>query len=325
MACRAGTPRFGRAQWLAIVGPVLLGTRPLLAASVLSGNYAQLSSVSKAAAQRLQLPAVGQLPALPIEVAVDSLRKTAKKRSRVSAALPQLGSKELGSMELQMVEQSLESGAHAAGFEVLLRQKAPLAASASPGEDEEATRTFQALRVIFAWIMICMGCLVLPVAVTCVAYKYRSHKAAATVSKYTSQEDFRDYNTGVFDCWDDLPQFCFVFQCPWIVWAENISMVSNADAEPGKIPILGFWIAFVTFMVLTMMSNIGGALIWVVTVCVLAYFRQKFRKAFSMKSNTGSCLQDFLSYLCCCYCVIAQDARHVEEAKKQKHPAIVAP
>jgi len=303
MACRGGTPRFGCVQWLAIVGPVLLGTRPLLAATV-------QTAVGQLPAAVFQRPGFAPL-ARPKEVSTDSLRNTAKKRSRVSAALPQLGS-------------VLESGVHAAGFEVLLRQE-PTAVSAAPGADAEAAASIQALRVLVAWIMLCMGCLVLPLAVTCVAYKYRSHKAAATVSKYTSQEDFRDYNTGVFDCWDDLPQFCFVFQCPWIVWAENISMVSNTDAEPGKIPILGFWIAFVTCMVLTMLSIPGGSLIWVVTVLVLAYFRQKFRKAFSMKSNTGSCLQDFFSYLCCCYCIIAQDARHVEEARKKNHPALVAP
>jgi len=177
---------------------------------------------------------------------------------------------------------------------------------------------------MLTWLSIagscCGACLV-----TFVAYQYRIHKAEPKISKYESQEDFESFKTGLFDCWDDLPLCCLVFQCPWIRWAENINSVSNPRAESDKIPILGFWTAFATFLVLTMLSSPGGLLVWVITACILAFFRQKLRKAFSMKNNTGSCLQDSALYLCCCYCLIAQDARHVEEAKRLEHPAIVAP
>lgn len=207
-------------------------------------------------------------------------------------------------------------------IEVFRIKEDPLVVSAPPGADEAATAAIRQLRMMLTTIIFLSSCCCAGV-ITFVAYQYKTHKAEKVSSKYGGHEDFKDFKTGLFDCWNDLPLCCFIFQCPWIRWAENISMVSNAQAEPGKVAILGFWIAFATFLVLTMLSHVGGVLIWVITACVLAFFRQKVRKAFSMKNNTGSCMQDFLLYLCCCYCLIAQDARHVDEAKRQSHPAIV--
>jgi Cys-rich protein (TIGR01571 family) len=231
--------------------------------------------------------------------------------------------------EFRQVEQSfqnlLSSGDPGSTLEALLRQAPdPLVVTSSPGADEAATNALRALRAMMSLIIMLTSCC-FAIVVTFIAYQYRRHKAEKSAAKYESHEDFKDFKTGVFDCWDDLPLCCFVFQCPWIRWAENVSLVSNTSAEPGKVGILGFWIALSTFLMLTMLSNFGGGLVWAITACVLAFFRQKFRKAFGMKNNTGSFLHDCFLYLCCCYCLIAQDARHVDEAKRQEHPAIVAP
>lgn len=219
-------------------------------------------------------------------------------------------------------EQILEPGRPGSGalaFEAILKPDSVVVTPS--GADHAATAAISALQTMFLLGGSFSGAIIVIV----VAYQYRKHKVAARPSRYESHEDFQGFKTGLFECWDDLPLCCFVFQCPWIRWAENISMVSNPRVEQGRIPILGFWVAFAMFLALTMLSGPGGPLIWMVTACILAFFRQKFRRAFSMKTNTGSCLQDCCLYLCCCCCTIAQDARHVDEAKKQEHPAIVAP
>jgi len=331
--------KMGHVRWL--VAAAALASGPLLATAVVNGahelGHSKVTLHSQPVPVATWPPRAQTAPPLPVQMPLPPLPPIGEQflptlapaakayglyntamNSGNAATLPQFGGG-----EVQELERFLEPGWPGTGLEALLRRP-PLVVSAPPGTDDAATASIRALRTLILWMMIFMSCLGV-MGVTCVAYQYRSHKATPAVSKYGSHEDFQSFKTGLFDCWDDLPLFCFVFQCPWIRWAENVSTVSNASAEPGEIPILGFWIAFATFLLLTVLSNAGGPLVYIITVCFLAYFRQKFRRAFSMKSNTGSCLQDFFLYLCCCYCLIAQDARHIEEAKKQEHPAIVAP
>jgi len=164
---------------------------------------------------------------------------------------------------------------------------------------------------------------VFAMVVAYVAYQYRIHKFEPKAVKYKTVEDFTDYQTGLFDCWVDVHLCCFVFNCPWIAWADNISSVSTEEQQPRKVPILNYWAALFTVLLLYILGNLGGGLVWLIMACVLAYFRQKFRKAFAMPSNTGACMQDCLLYLCCGICILAQDARHLEEARIQEHPAVV--
>lgn len=216
-------------------------------------------------------------------------------------------------------------GSGAAALAAALGAQDPLVVSAPPGAADAATEALRTLRAMLFFFILSIS-LVCAAVATCIAYEYRKHKADPTPSKYQAIDDFAEYKTGIFEFWDDLPLCCFVIQCPWIRWAENISMVTPRQApQPSKIPILGFWAAFCTVLILTILINPGGALVWLIFAGVLAYFRQVFRKAFGMKSNTGSCLKDCLGYLCCCYCLILQDARHAEEASKHQHPAIVVP
>jgi len=274
------------------------------------------------------LPRAPTAPPMPVQMPLPPMPPLGKqflptlapaaRRPAPSAALSLLGE------ELQEVEQLLGPSRPDSTFSWLKQD--PLAVTSPPGTQEAAQEAMQAFHhMLMLIVFVLSSCLAL--AVTFVAYQYRIHKADPLATPYQSRDDFQSFQTGLCDCWDDLPLFCFITTCPWIRWAENMSMVAKdapSGTEPSKMPILGFWIAFGTFLALTLLCNPGGILVWIVTAFVLAYFRQKLRQAFSMKNNTGSCLQDCLGYLCCCYCVIAQDARHLEEAKKQEHPAIVA-
>jgi Cys-rich protein (TIGR01571 family) len=198
----------------------------------------------------------------------------------------------------------------------------PLVVSAPPGAADSADAAVAALRAMILFLVLSSSICV-ALGVCFVAHQYREHKAMPKVSKYQRREDFAGFKTGVFDFWGDLPLCCFVAQCPCIVWADNLSSVSVATEEPRTVPVLNFWIALITMLVLFTLCNLGGIVVWIITAFVMAYFRQKFRKAFAMTTNTGSCIQDVLLYLCCGCCIIAQDARHVEEARNQDHPAVV--
>jgi len=197
----------------------------------------------------------------------------------------------------------------------------PVVVSAPPDAGDNAQAALRALRALVFIITLAVSC-IFAMVVAFVAHMYKTHNVLPKVPKYESHEDFADFKTGLFDCWEDLPLCCFVFQCPWISWADNISSVSTENEEPRTVPILNFWVAMFTILMLFVLSNLGGLMVMIVMACFMAYFRQKFRKAFKMTNNTGSCIQDVILYLCCGYCLIAQDARHVEEAKIQAHPAI---
>lgn len=169
-----------------------------------------------------------------------------------------------------------------------------------------------------------LGALIFASCIGVVAYYYKKHKLAE--NKYLHADDFREYKTGIFDCFDDLPRCCFAVNCPWIFWADTISSVKTQDSA--NVPILSFWTAFALLVGIQVFSStfsvVGANLIgWFVFACVIAYYRRSLRSAFGMEADNKTCFED----LCCaCWCgilVIAQDARHVEQAKKQKHKAML--
>lgn len=158
------------------------------------------------------------------------------------------------------------------------------------------------------------------------AHLYKEHKYMPNM--YDNTEKFTEFQTGLCGFFDDLPGFCFAMSCMGIRWADSVSMVAATDeeipSEPRK-PIMAFWIAFWVAMALIITSNAGisGGLMWIVTACVFTHFRQKMRKSFGMESSNEIVVKDCLSYFCCGFCAVAQDARHIEAAKQHEHPAIV--
>lgn len=166
---------------------------------------------------------------------------------------------------------------------------------------DEMKQQMQIMEQMIAVVTLVVG-LVFLCGVVFVAHQYKIHKDEA--SRYMCREDLQgDFKTGLCDCFADLPGFLFAFLCPWIRWSDNVSMVAqDGSAEaPGKIPILGFWIAFATVTILTLLETVGGGMVTIILIGVLAYFRQKFRQAFDMKVNAGSFIQDIVLY-CCCSC-----------------------
>merc|ERR1711924_556421 len=107
---------------------------------------------------------------------------------------------------------------------------------------------------------------------------------------------------------------------------ENISSVSLEDAQPRTATILNFWFALSIILILFILACASGPValfIWLVTSCVLSFLRHRFRQAFKMDDSACACFQDCLLFSCCCYCLIAQDSRHIEQARLLKHPAVV--
>jgi Cys-rich protein (TIGR01571 family) len=194
-------------------------------------------------------------------------------------------------------------------------------------------------------ILVVVACL--PVAsVVIVAHYYLEHKHAK--SPYKQVADLKEYKTGLFGCFDDLPLCCFSLNCPIISWADTMSSVkedpggssptpptatslqsatSLGDSSSVK-PILKFWtglfILLAVQIVSFIFSGLGAQLVgWIAFACLVAHYRTKFRTSFGFEHTGHDCMKDCVLAAFCGICVIAQDARHLAMAKKLNHKATI--
>lgn len=204
-----------------------------------------------------------------------------------------------------------------------LLQQEPLVVTAPPEADDSVAALNRAVELMFTALMFALtwvwACIVI-----CIAYQYKKQQEDPPAAKYTGTDDFGQVRTSIFGCFEDLPRFCFTLQCPWIQWAENMSAVSTEGGDSPKEPALNFWVGLWICLALSLGTAVAGWWFWIVSALVLTYFRQKFRSAFGMDNNAGSCLTDCCCYLCCTCFFIAQDKRHLDEARRCNHPAMLA-
>jgi len=129
------------------------------------------------------------------------------------------------------------------------------------------------------------------------------------------EEAMSTFKYGVFECFGQPKICCWVFCCPAIRWADNISTMGV---------LRSFWLAFVMYLGVTLIFNESVDLCaWLLVAVIGAGFRQELRLKFKMPTGTLIFFQDMFLYCCCTCCAITQEARQVEEAAKLGHPAVV--
>lgn len=157
-----------------------------------------------------------------------------------------------------------------------------------------------------------MSALIYAVLATLLAYYYKSHKAP--VEPKQEETTFNTWTSEILNPsdWAKDPAVCaMACCCPAIRWADSMQMVG----------IFSFWMAFAVFLAIETLNAItSGALFWLVLAVVVAINRQKIRTAFGMDSNG---FMDYLCACCCLPCVLSQEARHIDEAARCGHKAIV--
>lgn len=201
------------------------------------------------------------------------------------------------------------------GMKLSSRQEPDLQVNPSVDRIEESRQIPSLDRVFVVVAEMLLNC----VLTTVIAFIYIEYRRPKTfvVQQYTD-DDFRQWRYGIFDCLNagDIPVFACI--CPWVRWAETMNYV------PG---MLRFWDAFFFALVLsTICSVVISPLlmgpIWIIAAVYIvfallgAFFRQRLRNTFNFRSDTGdNFIFDFLLYFCCLgCCAITQEARQVEEA-----------
>mmetsp|Transcript_10251 Transcript_10251/g.32481 ORF Transcript_10251/g.32481 Transcript_10251/m.32481 type:complete len:245 (+) Transcript_10251:2-736(+) len=127
--------------------------------------------------------------------------------------------------------------------------------------------------------------------------------------------DLSKWSSGLFALWRD-PKVCFcACLCPCVRWADNLHTLG----------IMSFWAAFWLSMACVVLMELTYGLVWCFVLLGLVYFRHRLRRKFKMESG-GFLIYagDFGRYCCCMPCTIAQDARHIEEACRSNHSAVLS-
>jgi len=156
---------------------------------------------------------------------------------------------------------------------------------------------------------------------TIVAYLYKKNKVPASLSGSGKADDLnKNWSTGTLDpqAWMAEPWLCFwACCCPAIRWADSMSMLG----------LLGFWVAFSIFLGLELLNSLTSGVVFYLVLCSVAtYQRQRLREKFDMDHDDAKTVGiDCLWFCCCLPCAVSQEARHVEEAAKQGHPAVDLP
>jgi len=172
----------------------------------------------------------------------------------------------------------------------------------------------------FTLLFIFVSSLFWILIVAVIAYFYRGQEVLVAADSAKTDSGFDDWKVSFCGCLE-TPGICFLsFCCPGIRWAETLSFV------PG---LLTFWPAFFIFMIFMNPQNpfwqLFGPLVLLLAAVIGTYYRQQLRNKFGMEAGGLSWVTDCLLFFCCSCCAIAQEARHVDEAMKSGHKAVMCP
>lgn len=133
------------------------------------------------------------------------------------------------------------------------------------------------------------------------AYLYKAHKERllGQMAKDPADKDYKQWTSPVLE-----PILFWSCLCPGIRWADSMSMSSLLP---------GYWKAFLLFFGISVVSGLSlGLPGWILMTIFMTFFRTRLRTRFDMDQ---SLISDFCCYCWCLPCVVAQEARHVEDAQ----------
>lgn len=127
--------------------------------------------------------------------------------------------------------------------------------------------------------------------------------------------DLSRWSSGlVLDFWCDSKIYCLACFCPCVRWADSLHTLG----------IMSFWAAFWLSIACVVLTELTEGLFWWMLLVGLVYFRHRLRRKFKMEAcGSWTQIADFLRYCFCLPCTLAQDARHIEEACRAEHPAVL--
>eukprot|EP00928_Gymnodinium_smaydae_P062998 TRINITY_DN46708_c0_g1_i1.p1 TRINITY_DN46708_c0_g1~~TRINITY_DN46708_c0_g1_i1.p1 ORF type:complete len:294 (-),score=61.74 TRINITY_DN46708_c0_g1_i1:61-942(-) len=130
-----------------------------------------------------------------------------------------------------------------------------------------------------------------------IAYVYKNNRDFVK-GPGPEERDFKTWTSRVIE-----PICCWSICCPSVRWADTMSMASI---------IPNFWHGFFLFFGVQLLISVLSVFGWIAMAVILTMYRTRMRQKFAMEP---SYLEDCACLCCCLPCVVAQEARHVEEAR----------
>jgi Cys-rich protein (TIGR01571 family) len=97
--------------------------------------------------------------------------------------------------------------------------------------------------------------------------------------------------------------------CSWC--CTPLRLADTYSKEPSPL-VRSFWVALVLITCLLGLQQLTFGFTGVVFMCVAVYYRQLLRKKYALDTGAATVFQDILSWICCPFCSMAQEARQVE-------------
>lgn len=154
---------------------------------------------------------------------------------------------------------------------------------------------------IWAVVVLIFGCIYNELKQTIKPYLMMDREWA-----YDERGDPKDFSIGIFQVYQEPKLLCFSCCCGAVRWSETISMSG----------FMSFFSGLMLFIVITFASNVSVA--WIVCIGWLTYFRQMLRQEYDLDyGDPFTIAEDCCTYCLCSPCAVAQEAIHVERAKKE--------
>lgn len=137
---------------------------------------------------------------------------------------------------------------------------------------------------------------------------------AVDQSVVSKNPNLKQWSSGPFECFADMPICLWSCCCPAVRWAGNMEMVG----------LLSFWAAFGLFLGFEVLGTMGIGLGGLAIILMITYFRGKIRYAFQMEGahEFGTVCGDCVFVCCCSCCAISQEARHLKLAAEANHEVV---
>lgn len=117
---------------------------------------------------------------------------------------------------------------------------------------------------------------------------------------------------GHFGCLADMNICLMSFLCPVVRWSDSMHMAG----------LLSFWLAFGTLAACYLPATIFIGVFGIFLVVPLVYYRQKLRDKLGLPSGNETYVTDCCFACWCSCCLIAQEARVINEAYMIGHTSM---
>jgi len=123
------------------------------------------------------------------------------------------------------------------------------------------------------------------------------------------KNNFSTFAYGLFSFDHCFGHHAHVCLCSWCCGPLRLADTYNKEPAP---LMKSFWQALIIITCLLGLGHLTFGFTSLVFICIATHFRQQMRKKYGLETGGSTVFTDCLSWFCCPFCSMAQEARQVE-------------